>query len=407
MTPAKPPKRSDIQIALGFTAALLFFFVFLSAKFMDPRGFDFACFYSGGLIIREGNASRLYDLGEQARIERQRLNRRNFLIDNHPPFEALLFAELARLSYVKAYVLWGAINVLLWMFSQYLLWRHTPISRHSHFCFLLCFLFFPFWFALIIGHTTVLLLFLFTLTFVSLQRGQDFRAGVFLGLGLFKFPIVLPFALICLLRSRWKLMAGFAAAASLLGGLSFIAVGPTGMRSYVNLLIDIINNPNKPAYISMRAWKQMPTLRGFFAAFLTGRLVPLQIGVLVAVTAALISFMAWRWRQQDRRPGGNSLALMFAAALTVSVVTAPHLYIYDLTLMLLPMLLVIGSSQWSEDSIQRRALIAVMVILYIPPVYLLLLRWHAMYLLAPALVAFALAAISLAREAKLPLTESK
>jgi len=407
MTPAKPPKRSDIQIALGLTAALLFFFVLLSAVFMDPRGFDFACFYSGGLIIREGNASRLYDLGEQARIERQRLNRHNFLIDNHPPFEALLFAELARLSYVKAYVLWGAINVLLWMFSQYLLWRHTPISRHSHFCFLLCFLFFPFWFALIIGHTTVLLLFLFTLIFVSLQRGQDFRAGVFLGLGLFKFPIVLPFALICLLRSRWKLMAGFAAAASLLGVLSFIAVGPTAVRSYVNLLIDIIYNPNKPAYISMRAWKQMPTLRGFFAAFLTGRLVPLQIGVLVAVTAALISFMAWRWRQQDRRPGGNSLALMFAAALTVSVVTAPHLYIYDLTLMLLPMLLVIGSSQWSEESVQRRVLIAVMVILYIPPVYLLLLRWHAMYLLAPALAAFALAAISLAGKTELPLTQNQ
>ena len=398
MTAAKAPTRSEVQIALGLTAALLFFFVILSAKFMDPRGFDFACFYSGGLIIREGNASRLYDLGEQARIERERLNRNNFLVDNHPPFEALLFAALAILPYVKAYVLWGAINVLLWMFSQYLLWRHTPISLHSHLCFLLCFLFFPFWFALIIGHTTVLLLFLFTVTFVSLQRGQDFRAGVFLGLGLFKFPVVLPFALICFLRSKWKLTAGFTAAASFLGVLSVIAVGPTGVRSYVNLLIDIIYNPNKPAYISMRAWKQMPTLRGFFAAILTGRLVPLQIGVLVAVTTALISYMAWRWRQQDRHPGGSSLALMFAAALTVSVVTAPHLYIYDLTLMLLPMLLVIGSSPWSEESAQRRVLIVVMVILYIPPVYLLLLRWHAMYLLAPALVAFALATMSLARK---------
>jgi hypothetical protein len=305
---------------------------------------------------------------------------------------------------VKAYVLWGAINVLLWMFSQYLLWRHTPISLRSHLCFLLCFLFFPFWFALIIGHTTVLLLFLFTVTFVSLQRGQDFRAGVFLGLGLFKFPVVLPFALICFLRSKWKLTAGFTAAASFLGVLSVIAVGPTGVRSYVNLLIDIIYNPNKPAYISMRAWKQMPTLRGFFAAFLTGRLVPLQIGVLVAVSASLIFYTAWRWRQEDRRPGGGSLALMFAAALTVSVVTAPHLYIYDLTLMLLPMLLVIGSSPWSEESGQRGVLIVVMVILYIPPFYLLLLRWHAMYLLAPVLVAFALATMSLARKSELPLS---
>jgi len=386
MTAAKPPTRGKVQIALGLTAALLFFFIILSAEFMNPRGFDFACFYSGGLIVREGNASRLYDLGEQARVQRQELNRDNFLIDNHPPFEALLFAALASLSFVKAYIFWGAINVLLWLFSQYLLWSHTSISRHSHLCFLLCFLFFPFWFALIIGHTTLLLLFLFTLTFVCLQRGQDFSAGVFLGLGLFKFPVVIPFALICFLRGKWKLMAGFTVTAFLLGVLSVIAVGTAGVRSYVNLLTDIISNPNKPAYISMRAWKQMPTFRGFFATVLTGRPVPLQIGVLAAVSASLIIFVAWQWRRQDQRPGGNALELMFAAALTVSVVTSPHLYIYDLTLMLLPMLLVIGSSQWSGESVQRRILIAIMVILYIPPVYLLLLRWHAMYLLAPALV---------------------
>jgi hypothetical protein len=94
---------------------------------------------------------------------------------------------------------------------------------------------------------------------------------------------------------------------------------------------------------------------------------------------------------------------MFAAALTVSLVAAPHLYTHDLTLMLLAVLLVIGSSQWPEESGQRVVLIAIMVILYCPVVYVLLLRWQAMYILAPVLVVFALAAISLARKAELPL----
>jgi hypothetical protein len=369
---------------------------------MDPRGFDFAGYYTGVLIIHQGNASKLYDLDEQARIERQLFHRGKILINPHPPFEALGFASLASLPYIQAYILWGAINVLLWLLSQHLFWRESPFPRNFfHYC-LLPLLFFPLWFDLIIGQTSLLLLFLFSLTFVSLKRGQDFRAGIFLGLGLFRFPIVFPFALICFLRSKWKMMVGFAAAASLLGALSVIAVGTAGMRSYVNLLIDIMNSPNKPAYISLRAWKQMPTLRGLFAVLLTGRLAPVQIGVLAAASISLIFFMAWRWRQQDLRPGGNSFDLMFAAALTVSLVTAPHLYIYDLTLMLLAMLLVMGSSQWSEQSVQRRVLIAVVVILNIPPLYLLLLRWHAMYLLAPVLVAFALAAISLARKAEIP-----
>jgi hypothetical protein len=95
---------------------------------------------------------------------------------------------------------------------------------------------------------------------------------------------------------------------------------------------------------------------------------------------------------------------MFAAALAVSEVTTPHLYTHDLTLMLLAVLLVIGSPQWLVESSQRMVLIAAIVILYTPPVYLLLLRWQAMSILAPVLVAFALAAISLARKAEPPLT---
>jgi len=404
MTAAKPPTRSEVKIALGMAAALLFLVVILSAVLSDPRGFDFAGYYMSGLIIHQGNASRLYDLGEQARIERQLFNRDKILINPHPPFEALGFASLARLSYTKAYVLWGAINVLLWLLSQHLYWRDTPIPNNFFRYCLLSFLFFPLWGALIIGQTTVLLLLVFTLTFVCLRRGQEFKAGILLGLGLFKFPVVLPFALICFLRGKWRLMAGFFAAASLLGVLSVVAVGPAGVRSYLNLMIDILMNPDNPAYISMRTWAKMPTVKGFIATLLTGRLASNSITLLAAaISAPLILFAAWAWRQEDRIRGGISPGLMFAAALVVSQVTAPHFYAYDLTLMLLAVLLVISSPPWSKESGQRTVLTAIMVTLYCPPLFALLLRWQAVYLLAPVLVAFALAAISLARKPEIPL----
>jgi hypothetical protein len=250
----------------------------------------------------------------------------------------------------------------------------------------------------------VLLLFLFGLTFVSLKRGQDFRAGVFLGLGLFKFPIVLPFALICLLRKKWRMMGGFVAAALALGALSVVAVGAAGIRSYGRLLLDIEKNPDNPIYISMRAWKQMPTFKGLLAAILNGRLATLQISLLATASLGFVIFTAWRWRQEDRGQSKTSLPLMFAAALTVSQLAAPHLYIYDLTLMLLPVILVIGSPQWSENSAQRKILLAIIAVLYAPPIFLLLLHWQALYLLAPALVAFALAAMSLAGKIETPST---
>jgi hypothetical protein len=95
---------------------------------------------------------------------------------------------------------------------------------------------------------------------------------------------------------------------------------------------------------------------------------------------------------------------MFAAALVVSLITAPYLFMSDLTLMLLAVLLVIGSSPWSEKSGQRVVLTAIMVMLYCPPLYVLLLERQAISILVPVLGAFALAASSLARKPELPLT---
>ena len=59
----KPPTRGEVRIALGLAATLLFGFVILRAVFSDPRGFDFSGYYTVGLIIRQGNAPRLYDVG--------------------------------------------------------------------------------------------------------------------------------------------------------------------------------------------------------------------------------------------------------------------------------------------------------------------------------------------------------
>jgi hypothetical protein len=401
MSTANPPTRTAVRIALGMTAALLFTVVILTAALSDLRGYDFITFYTGGLIVRQGNASRLYDLDEQARIERQVMNRGDLLMYLHPPFEAYWFAPLARLSYVKAYFLWGAVNVLLWLVIQHVFRRYAPIPRHPFHYFLLCSLFFPLWVALMRGQTSVLLLLLFSLTFICLKRGQDYRAGVFLGLGLFKFAIVLPFALICLLRSKWKLMAALTITAFVLAALSVIAVGPSAVRAYINLLIESIRDPANPLYgDNFNVWG-MPTVGGFFATLLNSRLPTVSVSMMAsAVSACLVLFAAWRWRGEDLRPGEGSSGLMFAAALAVSVVTAPHLYLHDLTLLMMAVLLVIGSSQWPENWRERKVLTATVVILYIAPLYLLLLRRQAVYLLAPVLVAFALAAIHLARKAE-------
>jgi hypothetical protein len=74
----------------------------------------------------------------------------------------------------------------------------------------------------------------------------------------------------------------------------------------------------------------------------------------------------------------------------VSEVAAPYLNTHDLTPTLLAVLLVIGSPEWSRKSACRLVVTVSVVILYIP-LYPFLVPLGALFLLAPVLVAFALA----------------
>jgi Glycosyltransferase family 87 len=405
MTKSSIPTRRQIRIALAVTAALLFLIVYWAASLPKSRWADFSVFYSSGLTLRHGGASHLYDAGEQTRAEDQAgalKTRTGFMVNAYPPVNALLFLPLSFMTYRAAYLIWGAINVFLWIFFQDRLRPYAPVPSLIFRYFMLCSLFLPLWLALIEGQTTLILLVAYSLAFVSMKRGEDFKAGAYLGLGLLKFHIVLPFAFICLLRGKWKLIAGFASVGALLGGLSLLLVGPQGVLSYVKLLVALARGPIEPA-LSDRPWGgfdafwNMPTLRGMFSVVLAGRMGMHSISFVAAIASALlILYTAWRWRQDDRRNQGASFNLMFAAALAITLVTALHLYVYDLTLMILAVLAVLASPQWSMKSIWRSALTGVIVVLYTFPLYFLLISRDRLYLLAIALLTFAFATLGLA-----------
>lgn len=396
MVPAKPFTKTEVRIALGITTALLLELVLVNAFFYSPRGADFSATYTGGLILRREGASKLYDLSEQGRVEKELFGRKNILPCDHPPFEILFFAPLTKLSYRMAYVLWGVFSVLLLVFFQYLFRPFAPVPRRPEHYFLLCFLFFPVWASLMQGQMSILLLVVFTLTFIQLEHRQDYRAGFLLGLGLFKFPIVLPFALICFLRSKWKLMAGFATAALLLAGLSLIAVGPGGILAYLNMLFAALRNPN-PTFSTTIQVRDMPTLRGFITTLMAPWASSMWIEIAAAfVGTVMILVTAWLWRRQDRLGSRSESGVMFAAALVTALVTSPYVLTHDLTLMLIPVLLVLGSSGWASKSSLTRILTVCIGILYVPPVYVLLLRNHIQSLLFPVLLFFALGTLYLA-----------
>lgn len=397
-------KVDKIGIATVLAVVLLFGVVLATAIKGRPEGADFGALYTGALMVRQGKAARLYDLSAQTRIQEALFKRKGLLLYAYPPLVAALFAPVTLFSYRVAYVVWGGINVVLWALFVSLRRKIGMKPGMSGDLFILSFLFCPFWVALIEGQVSIFMLMVFALTFVRLRRSADYSSGLILGLGLLKFQDVLPLAVIFLLRRKWKFMAGLLTTGTILGFVSVAIVGAGGARSYVALLTDIVTHPNRALYATVRS-SNMPTIGALVTALLPrtpgGSWIP--VATTLALSGALIFFLARSWNKVDGQGGQTSLKLMFGAALSASLLISPHVNIHDLTAMLLAVALAISAPQWQGRSRCRTVLTVAATVLYAFPIYFLLAGRGESYLLAPVLAVFSLASICLARKVPIQL----
>jgi len=396
------PNRAVINensIALFGAAVLLVSAVFWADRPPTVEKTDFSVTYIGSRMIYLGQGAKLYDLAEQRKLKQSLLKDAEPLIYEHPPFEALLLAPLGALPYKTAYLLWGLINVALWLSLTRLLRPFAPAPQDELAYLALWLLFAPLGVALFQGQSSIILLLVYALTFISLKRGHDFRAGAILGLGLFKFQFIVPFALIFLLRRQWKFLRGLVATAAGLGVLSVVAVGWRGIWSYIRLLASIASHPDNSTF---GAAIGMGTVQGFVHAVLGKVLGASAISLLVAaISAALIGWSAWRWREPDRAEREWSLNLrnfdlMFAAAVVVALVTGFHMFTHDLSPLLLAMLLGAAHCLGSDRPVLRATLATALTLFWIPFLYFALLAWHCVYLWFPVLMMFMIATLKLA-----------
>ena len=329
-------------------------------------------------IVHEGRGSKLYDIAEQEKIKVSVFTRAQPLIFEHPPFEALLLAPLGGLHYDTAYFIWGALNVLVWLYLPYLLRPYAPWP-HSDLTYLVLWLLFPpLGIALYQGQSSLLLLLVFALAFVRLKQGREFTAGVWLGLGLFKFQFAIPLALIFLVRRKWNVIRGFMASAAALALLSFVAVGWQGLVGYVRLLLDVAGHPHDLSY---GAAKDMATLQSFSNAVLGGLLTPAAIHFTVAAcSVALILYAA---RAPLRTEAAHArFDLFFATSILVALITGIHMFAHDLSPLALALFIILPHVATRRSGAVACACI---VLLWIPPIYFLAVARHTLYLFFPLL----------------------
>jgi Glycosyltransferase family 87 len=352
---------------------------------------DFRNLYTAGYMVRSGARHRLYDYQLQGRLQGMLTSRPGLLPYVYPACTALLFAPLSLLGYRAAYGVFFAANLLLlWLSARLMrdnlphlaaLWPPLPVALF--FCFL------PATVALMHGQTSILLLALYCAAFASLRKERPLLAGILVGLAVLKIQFALPVALLFFLWRRWRFVAGFLAgtAAALV-----VSLGVTGYAVFVqywrSLLLTAADVPGRIKPLHMPP-AMMANLHGFAQLLLGG--APWVARLAVAASLLLLLWIA-------RRPA--SLPIAIAGALLIS----PYMGVHDLTLLLLPLVLALDHAAAHPRERRARATAAVSLFLLFPPVYLLLLKWHLIAVLAMAVLALTLclANLNLTRPASGP-----
>ena len=349
------------------------------------RGYgDFSAFYTAGLMARRGMGKQLYDRRQQWQVQQEFASqvaiRKGPMPFIRPPFEAALFVPFSFFSYPAALALWSVLKLALLWGALRALSRIKPFTQiyPAWFGIVLCLGFFPIFLDFYQGQDAVVLLLLIVLALKCLTDGSDGMAGALLGLGLFKFQLVIPIVVVLTLVGRRRVLAGFACSAIVLAVVSCVISGPGVLYQYPAYLLNLNRSPG----IGMITAQSMPNLRGLLTVWVGRVPYPGPIHwLLLPIAIAALGYSACLWR--PRGASASAMALGYSLAISVTILTSYYAYSYDLTLLLVPLLLAAGCCRESRTSLSRKLLIAASLVLICAPLYwALILRWDRPYLLS-------------------------
>jgi hypothetical protein len=335
---------------------------------------DFRIFYTAGLMLRRGQGQSLYKDELQAQTQQEvapkAFTDQGLLPYNHPPFEAILYVGLTYIPYLRAYFCWMLLNVGLLAATVYIArpWLPTLCESFPELLFLTPLAFFPAAYALMQGQDSVLLLALYVLAYAAFRRRQDLRAGVCLGLGLFKFHLVLPFAFVLLLGRRWRALCGLLLTAAFDVAISWALVGWREFLYYPRYAW-LINRQQPTRVIVPR---NMPNLRGLFTGW--PGLAPAPPWLAVLLFAASLGLLIWASRQWKPGDLENTHAWNtgFSIVVLATFLVGYHSYNQDMSILLLPVLLTLDRVLQGNSHEQDTRLRVALGLMFFSPLYLVL-----------------------------------
>ncbi len=308
----------------------------------EPVGADFLALWTGARLALTGNdpldfaaqhALQVAELGPAVRLHAW----------VSPPWTAVLLSPWAALPYLTALAAWWGATFLAWLLSLRALSRDLNPGRGPEGITLaLCF--FPTLAAGFYGQATPLWTALIAVGVVLWRRSRSFAAGLVLATLVLKPQLLLPAVAWGLGRRDLPLLGGLTVGCALWIGISELLV-PGGTVNWLERVPDIAAMLRSDAY---PVWGHVSAL-GWWTNPLHG-LAPSLVDPLVTATglglAGASTWLAMR-AGDDRRSAQSDRH--FAAALAVGLMALPHLYLYDLGILVVPLALAANGTASHRD----------------------------------------------------------
>jgi hypothetical protein len=275
-------------------------------KFSPP---DLMQFYFAGQLAASGRVAGLYQrqaykpLIAHMRAQGERVGAYPF---NRPAFAAFLCIPLTWVPYRTALLLTALGNIVL---LALLVWKLPAWSSQPVWLRVPLAVFLPLLLTIVIAQDTLLLALLVAWGLRLAARGKDTAGGIVLALCAVKPHLIWALPLALLAAGKWRMLRAFAGAGAALALASFAAVGPGGVRDWIELL-QAPSTDYRP--------ETMANVRALAIHFGTPAGVAATLFVL-----ACAAIILRRGRFEEK----------LAACLMASLLLNPHTYLYDLSLL--------------------------------------------------------------------------
>ncbi|MEN6438994.1 MAG: glycosyltransferase family 87 protein [Syntrophobacter sp.] len=307
-------------------------------------GSDFLAFYNAGKIYLMGQLDNIYNINDQ--IVFQKSITYPYWSDNfspfiNPPFIAIFFSLFSHHNYIFGLILWWLFGLCLFLATTKIIkYELRSLNLYNTYQLMhIAFLFPPTWLWFIYGQNTSISLFLYTVGYLLLRRGKDFYAGLFLGLLIYKPQLGIGITCLLLFKSRFSAVAGTILSAGICVAVCFAASKAATIK-YLEIapsLMDIIRLHG--IGIGYPTWG-VHSFFGFSSLLLDSISVTLANWTTCLLTIAGISFIFFISLNRKWDPPSRKWDTLLASTFAVGLLISPHLFSYDLMLLLLPLAII-------------------------------------------------------------------